>query len=118
MDEQEVVWLASAHLQERLGSEAQQWVHRPHVEARPMGWLVYFRNTGHYSPRNRPPDKCFYVFRDGFVELVSKHGPQFHESRRRRVECSLPESTEPNPSSTSPRETAEQRVQGDRCRRQ
>lgn len=84
MDEQEAVWLASVHLRDRLGPDTDQWDSVPDVEARLMGWVVSFRNTGHFKPGDGPLPLALYVFRDGWVERVSKHGPNFHEFRRWR----------------------------------
>jgi hypothetical protein len=85
MDEQEAVWLASVHLREWLGGNAENWQPRPEVEKREQGWVVCFRHTGHFAPKDRPRDRCFYVFRDGYVEAVTKHGPKFTEFRRQRL---------------------------------
>ena len=84
MDEQEACWLASVHLRDHVGSGAEDWEQLPAVEARPMGWVVTFRQPGHFKPGDGPPPLSFYVFRDSWVEVVSKHGPKFHESRRQR----------------------------------
>jgi hypothetical protein len=86
VDEQEAVWLASVHLRDRLGADAELWVLMPGVEVRSMGWVVSFRHTGHFKPGDGPLPLSFYVFRDSRVEAVTKHGPKFHETRRRRQE--------------------------------
>lgn len=86
MDQQEAVRLASVHLRDRLGADADPWELLPGVEAWSMGWVVSFRHTGHFKPGDGPRPLSFYVFRDSWVEVVSKHGPMFHEFRRRRFE--------------------------------
>jgi hypothetical protein len=82
IDEREAVWLASLCMREDLGPELDQWELIPGVEARPEGWVVCFRRVGDFKPRDRPPPRCFYVFGDGTVESVNKHGPNFNEFRR------------------------------------
>ena len=99
MDEQEAVWLASVYLRDR--ADAASWELLPGVEVRPMGWVVSFRHTGHFKPGDGPRPLCFYVFRDSRVEVVSKHGPKFHESRRRRLDEQRP--AEPGAAADGPR---------------
>ncbi|HEX4606814.1 MAG TPA: hypothetical protein VH092_01290 [Urbifossiella sp.] len=90
MDEQEACWLASIHLRDRLGAAAAEWEQLPGVEPRVMGWVVSFRHTGHFKPGDGPRPLSFYVFRDSWVEVISKHGPRFHESRHQRFESRGP----------------------------
>jgi hypothetical protein len=84
VDEEEAVWLASSHLREYLGLEAEHWEQVQGVEERSLGWVVTFRHTGDFKPGDNPGLVRFYVFRDGYVEVVSKHGSRFHEYRRQR----------------------------------
>jgi hypothetical protein len=74
-----------------LVADAESWEVLSSVEARSMGWVVSFRHTGHFKPGDGPQPLKFYVFRDGWVEVVTKHGSKFHESRRRRFLEQMPD---------------------------